>query len=203
MSIFNTKELDEKLARKEREMIVSDLFKIALEQIEAASEIGLASLTINFNPLWREVTADDAIQYMDCSPYLNEFVSKLRDRDFDVEKANDLSDEIYVSWEEADNYWTTASKFFRTFQENKSNLHIVNKIQSRIYDRISGKGETSIVISHEELGIDVDYDLINLMYYDTLRKQVEEHPVYKYIKKYEKSFNVTAINTGMMVTYKG
>lgn len=203
MSIFDTKTLDEKLAVKERETVVSSLLKIALEQIKAASEVGLTHLTINFNPLWREVTADDVIRYMDCSPYLNEFVLKLYDEDFDVEKANDLSDEIYVSWKDADNYWTTASKIWRTSQENKSNLQIVNKIQSRMYDSIRDKGETSITVSHEELGIDVDYDLVNLMYYDTLSNQVKEHPVYKYIEMYEKSFKVTATKTGMKVAYKG
>lgn len=202
MSIFNTKALSEKLAVKERETIVSNLSEIALEQIEAAAEIGLTHLTINFNPLWREVTAD-VIRYMDCSPYLNEFVTRLRDEDFDVEKADDLSDEIYVSWKDADNFGTTASKMWRTSRENKKSLCVIRDIQTRLYVGIRDKGETSITVSHEELGIDVDYDLVNLMYYDTLHKQVEEHPVYKYIEKYEKSFKVTAIQTGMKVTYKG
>lgn len=203
MSIFDTKTLDEKLAVKEREMVVSSLLKIALEQIKAASKIGLTHLTINFNPLWREVTADDVIRYMDCSPYLNEFVTRLRDEDFDVEKADDLSDEIYVSWKDADNFGTTASKMWRTSRENKKSLCVIRDIQTRLHVGIRDKGETSITVSHEELGIDVDYDLVNLMYYDTLSKRVKEHPVYKYIETYEKSFNVTATNTGMKVTYKG
>lgn len=203
MSIFDTRTLDEKAARKERELVVSNLVKTALEQIKAASEIGLTSLTINFKPLWIEVTADDVIRYMDYSPYYNEFVAKLRDEeDFDVEKANDLSDEIYVSWKDADNYWTNASKMFKTSEENDINLQIVNKIQYRMYDNIRGEGETSIVITHEELGIDVDYDFVNLMYYDTIRNQVKEHPVYKYIEMYEKSFKVDVVKTGMKVTYK-
>lgn len=203
MSIFDTKTLDEKLAVKEREMIVSSLLEIALEQIEAASKIGLTHLTINFNPLWREVTADDVIRYMDCSPYLNDFVTKLYDEDFDVEKADGLSDEIYVSWKDADNFGTTASKMWRTSRENKKSLCVIRDIQTRLHVGIRDKGETSITVSHEELGIDVDYDLVNLMYYDTLSKRVKEHPVYKYIETYEKSFKVTAIQTGMQVTYKG
>lgn len=203
MSIFDTKTLDEKLAVKERETVVSNLSEIALEQIEAAAEIGLTHLTINFNPLWREVTTDDVIRYMDCSPYLNEFVTRLRDEDFDVEKADDLSDEIYVSWKDTDNWWTTASKMWRTSRENKKSLSVISDIQTRLHFSIRDKGETSITVSHEELGIDVDYDLVNLVYYDTLSKQVKEHPVYKYIETYEKSFKVTAIQTGMQVTYKG
>lgn len=203
MSIFDTKTLDEKLAVKERETVVSNLSEIALEQIEAAAEIGLTHLTINFNPLWREVTADDVIRYMDCSPYLNEFVTRLRDEDFDVEKADDLSDEIYVSWKDADNFGTTASKMWRISRENKKSLCVIRDIQTRLHVGIRDKGETSITVSHEELGIDVDYDLVNLMYYDTLSKRVKEHPVYKYIETYEKSFKVTAIQTGMQVTYKG
>lgn len=203
MSIFDTKTLDEKLAVKERETVVSNLSEIALEQIEAAAEIGLTHLTINFNPLWREVTTDDVIRYMDCSPYLNEFVTRLRDEDFDVEKADDLSDEICVSWKDADNFGTTASKMWRTSRENKKSLCVIRDIQTRLHVGIRDKGETSITVSHEELGIDVDYDLVNLMYYDTLSKWVKEHPVYKYIETYEKSFKVTAIQTGMQVTYKG
>ncbi|PAY58683.1 hypothetical protein A8C40_01025 [Ligilactobacillus salivarius] len=203
MSIFDTKTLDEKLAVKEREMVVFNLSEIALEQIKAAAEIGLNHLTINFNPLWREVTADDVIRYMDCSPYLNEFVTRLRDEDFDVEKADDLSDEIYVSWKDADNFGTTASKMWRTSGENKKSLCVIRGIQTRLHVGIRDRGETSITVSHEELGIDVQYDLVNLMYYDTLSKRVKEHPVYKYIETYEKSFKVTAIQTGMQVTYKG
>ena len=203
MSIFDTKTLDEKLAVKEREMVVSSLLKIALEQIKAASKIGLTHLTINFNPLWREVTTDDVIRYMDCSPYLNEFVTRLRDEDFDVEIADDLSDEIYVSWKDADNFGTAASKMWRISRENKKSLCVIRDIQTRLHVGIRDKGETSITVSHEELGIDVDYDLVNLMYYDTLSKRVKEHPVYKYIETYEKSFKVTAIQTGMMITYKG
>lgn len=203
MSIFDTKTLDEKLAVKEREMVVSSLLKIALEQIKAASKIGLTHLTINFNPLWREVTTDDVIRYMDCSPYLNEFVTRLRDEDFDVEIADDLSDEIYVSWKDADNFGTAASKMWRISRENKKSLCVIRDIQTRLHVGIRDKGETSITVSHEELGIDVDYDLVNLMYYDTLSKRVKEHPVYKYIETYEKSFKVTTIQTGMMITYKG
>lgn len=203
MSIFDTKALDEKLAVKEREMVVVDLLEITLEQIEAASKIGLTRLTINFNPLWREVTADDVIRYMDCSPYLNEFVSRLRDEDFTVDRAFDLSDEIYVLWKDADNFGTTASKMWRTAQENRKSLSVISCIQTRLYFGIRDKGETSITVSHEELGINVDYDNVNLSYHDTLRNQVKEHPVYKYIETYEKSFDVTAINTGIKVTYKG
>ena len=203
MSIFDTKTLDEKLAVKEREIVVGNLLDMALKQIEAAAEIGLTHLTINFNPLWREVTTDDVIRYMDCSPYLNEFVTRLRDEDFDVEEADDLSDEIYVSWKDADNFGTTASKIWRTSRENKKSLCVIRDIQTRLHVGIRDKGETSITVSHEELGIDVDYDLVNLMYYDTLSKRVKEHPVYKYIETYEKSFKVTAIQTGMQVTYKG
>lgn len=203
MSIFDTKTLDEKLAVKEREMVVSSLLKIALEQIEAASKIGLTHLTINFNPLWREVTADDVIRYMDCSPYYNDFIVKLYDEDFNVEKSDDLSDKIYVSWKDADNFGTTASKMWRISRENKKSLCVIRYIQTRLHVGIRDKGETSITVSHEELGIDVDYDLVNLMYYDTLSKRVKEHPVYKYIETYEKSFKVTAIQTGMQVTYKG
>lgn len=203
MSIFDTKTLDEKLAVKERETIVSNLSEIALEQIGAAAEIGLTHLTINFNPLWREVTADDVIRYMDCSPYLNEFVTRLRDEDFDVEKADDLSDEIYVSWKDADNFGTTASRMWKLSKENKKSLCVIRDIQTRLHVGIRDKGETSITVSHEELGIDVDYDLVNLVYYDTLSKRVKEHPIYKYIETYEKSFKVTAIQTGMQVTYKG
>ena len=203
MSIFDTKTLDEKLAVKEREIVVSNLSEIALEQIEAAAEIGLTHLTINFNPLWREVAGDDLIRYMNYSPYYNDFIAKLYDEDFDIEKADDLSDEIYVSWKDADNFGTTASKMWRTSRENKKSLCVIRDIQTRLHVGIRDKGETSITVSHEELGIDVDYDLVNLMYYDTLSKRVKEHPVYKYIETYEKSFKVTAIQTGMQVTYKG
>lgn len=203
MSIFDTEALDEKLAVKERETVVSNLSEIALEQIEAAAEIGLTHLTINFNPLWREVTADDVIRYMDCSPYLNEFVAKLRDEDFDVEKADDLSDEIYMSWKDADNFGTAASKMWVLSENNKKNLRIIRDIQSDLYFSIRDKGETSITVSHEELDIFVNHDNTNLVYLDTVREQVKGHPVYKYIETYEKSFKVTAIQTGMMITYKG
>lgn len=203
MSIFDTKTLDEKLAVKEREIVVSNLSEIALEQIEAAAEIGLTHLTINFNPLWREVAGDDLIRYMNYSPYYNDFIAKLYDEDFDIEKADDLSDEIYVSWKDTDNFGTKASKMWRTSRENKKSLCVIRDIQTRLHVGIRDKGETSITVSHEELGIDVDYDLVNLMYYDTLSKRVKEHPVYKYIETYEKSFKVTAIQTGMQVTYKG
>ena len=203
MSIFDTKTLDEKLAVKEREIVVGNLLDMALKQIEAAAEIGLTHLTINFKPLWREVAGDDLIRYMNYSPYYNDFIAKLYDEDFDVEKADDLSDEIYVSWKDADNFGTTASKMWRISRENKKSLCVIRDIQTRLHVGIRDKGETSITVSHEELGIDVDYDLVNLMYYDTLSKRVKEHPVYKYIETYEKSFKVTAIQTGMMITYKG
>lgn len=203
MSIFDTKTLDEKLAVKEREIVVGNLLDMALKQIEAAAEIGLTHLTINFKPLWREVADDDLILYMNYSPYYNDFIAKLYDEDFNVEKADDLSDEIYVSWKNTDNWWTTASKMWRTSRENKKSLSVISDIQTRLHFSIRDKGETSITVSHEELGIDVDYDLVNLVYYDTLSKQVKEHPVYKYIETYEKSFKVTAIQTGMKVTYRG
>lgn len=203
MSIFDIKTLDEKLAVKKREMVVSSLLKIALEQIKAAAEIGLTDITINFEPLWREVADDDLIRYMNYSPYYNDFIAKLYDEDFNVEKSYDSSDKIYVSWKDADNFGTTASKMWRTSRENKKSLCVIRDIQTRLHVGIRDKGETSITVSHEELGIDVDYDLVNLMYYDTLSKRVKEHPVYKYIETYEKSFKVTAIQTGMQVTYKG
>ena len=203
MSIFDIKTLDEKLAVKKREMDVSSLLKIALEQIKAAAEIGLTDITINFEPLWREVADDDLIRYMNYSPYYNDFIAKLYDEDFNVEKSYDSSDKIYVSWKDADNFGTTASKMWRTSRENKKSLCVIRDIQTRLHVGIRDKGETSITVSHEELGIDVDYDLVNLMYYDTLSKRVKEHPVYKYIETYEKSFKVTAIQTGMQVTYKG
>ena len=53
MSIFDTKTLSKKLAAKEREKVVDNLLELAIEQIKAASKIGLTHLTINFNPLWR------------------------------------------------------------------------------------------------------------------------------------------------------
>lgn len=152
----------------------------------------------------REIVAgDDLIRYMNYSPYYNDFIAKLYDEDFDIEKADDLSDEIYVSWKDTDNFGTKASKMWRTSRENKKSLCVIRDIQTRLHVGIRDKGETSITVSHEELGIDVDYDLVNLMYYDTLSKRVKEHPVYKYIETYEKSFKVTAIQTGMQVTYKG
>lgn len=98
MSIFNTKALSEKLAAKEREKVVDNLLEPVFKQIKAAAEIGLTDITINFKPLWREVAGDDLIRYMNYSPYYNDFITKLYYEDFNVEKSDDLSDKIYVSW---------------------------------------------------------------------------------------------------------
>ena len=206
MSIFDTKTLDEALVRKEREMVVDDLLELALEQIKAASEIGLTQLTISFNPLWEKVTTDDIIRHMNYMPYLKEFVAKLRDEDFDVDRAYDLSDKIYVSWGSADNFGTKASEMWRLSKDDYSveNSNILYKIEREILRNIDTNGEAEAIIPYSVFGCEgMPFDKSERLNYLVNESEVKTKLVYKYIEKYESSFEISTTEDGVMITYKG
>lgn len=206
MSIFDTKTLDEALVRKEREMVVDDLLELALEQIKAASEIGLTQLTISFNPLWEKVTTDDIIRHMNYMPYLKEFVAKLRDEDFDVDRAYDVSDGIHVSWTGADNFGTKASKMWRLSKDDYSveNSNILYKIKREILRNIDTNGKAKAIIPYDVFGCSgmpyAESERLNLLVNEP---EAKSKLVYKYIKEYESEFEISTTEDGVMIKYKG
>ena len=210
MSIFDTKTLSEKLATKERETVVDNLLEPVFKQIKAAAEIGLTDITINFKPLWREVADDDLIRYMNYSPYYNDFIAKLYDEDFNVEKSDDLSDKIYVSWGSADNFGTKASEMWRLSKDDYSveNSNILYKIEREILRNIDINGKAEAIIPYSVFGYegmpftkgnDVKTKILN---YHLNESQVKKHYVYKYIEEYERLFKISTTEDGVMIVYK-
>lgn len=206
MSIFDTKALSEKLATKERETVVDNLLEIAIKQIKAASEIGLTDITINFKQLWREVAGDDLIRYMNYSPYYNDFIAKLYDEDFDIERVDDLSDEIHVSWTVADNFGTKASKMWRLSKDDYSveNSNILYKIKREILRNIDTNGKAEAIIPYDVFGCSgmpyAESERLNLLVNEP---EAKRKSIYKYIKEYESEFEISTTEDGVMITYKG
>lgn len=206
MSIFNTKALSEKLAVKEREKVVDNLLEPVFKQIKAAAEIGLTDITINFKPLWREVAGDDLIRYMNYSPYYKDFIAKLYDEDFDIERVDDLSDEIHVSWTVADNFGTKASKMWRLSKDDYSveNSNILYKIKREILRNIDTNGKAEAIIPYDVFGCSgmpyAESERLNLLVNEP---EAKRKSVYKYIKEYESEFEISTTEDGVMITYKG
>lgn len=206
MSIFDTKTLSEKLAAKEREKVVDNLLELAIKQIKAAAEIGLTDITINFKQLWREVAGDDLIRYMNYSPYYNDFIAKLYDEDFDIERVDNLSDEIHVSWTVADNFGTKASKMWRLSKDDYSveNSNILYKIKREILRNIDTNGKAEAIIPYSVFGCEgMPFDKSERLNYLVNESEVKTKLVYKYIEKYESSFEISTTEDGVMITYKG
>lgn len=206
MSIFNTKALSEKLAVKEREKVVDNLLEPVFKQIKAAAEIGLTDITINFKPLWREVAGDDLIRYMNYSPYYKDFIAKLYDEDFDIERVDGLSDEIHVSWTVADNFGTKASKMWRLSKDDYSveNSNILYKIKREILRNIDTNGKAEAIIPYDVFGCEgMPFDKSERLNYLVNESEVKTKLVYKYIEKYESSFEISTTEDGVMITYKG
>ena len=206
MSIFNTKALSEKLAVKEREKVVDNLLEPVFKQIKAAAEIGLTDITISFKSLWREVAGDDLIRYMNYSPYYNDFIAKLYDEDFDIERVDDLSDEIHVSWTVADNFGTKASKMWRLSKDDYSveNSNILYKIKREILRNIDTNGKAEAIIPYDVFGCSgmpyAESERLNLLVNEP---EAKRKSVYKYIKEYESEFEISTTEDGVMITYKG
>lgn len=206
MSIFDTKTLSEKLAAKEREKVVDNLLEPVFKQIKAAAEIGLTDITINFKPLWREVAGDDLIRYINYSPYYNDFIAKLYYEDFNIEKLDDLSDKIYVSWGSADNFGTKASKMWRLSKDDYSveNSNILYKIKREILRNIDTNGKAEAIIPYDVFGCSgmpyAESERLNLLVNEP---EAKRKSVYKYIKEYESEFEISTTEDGVMITYKG
>lgn len=206
MSIFDTKTLSVKLAAKEREKVVDNLLEPVFKQIKAAAEIGLTDIAINFEPLWREVADDDLIRYMNYSPYYNDFITKLYYEDFNVEKSDDLSDKIYVSWGSADNFGTKASEMWRLSKDDYSveNSNILYKIEREILRNIDTNGKAEAIIPYSVFGCEgMPFDKSERLNYLVNESEVKTKLVYKYIEKYESSFEISTTEDGVMITYKG
>ena len=217
MSAFDTKTIDYRIDRKRKEIIINNLLDVALKQIEAAARIGLKEIDVTYYKL-HNLFADESIgsnlsEGLEC---YERFIKILvnEDNDFDVITPeifrlvnNDY--EINISWRQADGFGTTASKMFRLSEDEYSleYLNIFYEIEREILRNIDENGRAKAIIPYSLFGYedffpskDVKAKTFNHHFNES---QVKEHPVYKYIETYEKSFDVTAINTGMKVTYKG
>lgn len=214
MSAFDTKTIDIKMDKKRKEIIINNLLDVALKQIEAAAKIGLKEIDVTYNKL-HNLFADKSIgsnlsEGLEC---YERFIKILvnDDNDFDVISPeifrlvnNDY--EINISWRQADGFGTTASKMFRLAEDEYSmgNLNIFYEIEREILRNVDRNGEAKAIIPYSLFGCEGmpftnDFDLN----YHLNESQVKTHSVYKYIKKYESSFEISTTEDGVMITYKG
>lgn len=217
MSAFDIKTIDYRIDEKRKEIIIDNLLDVALKQIEAAAKIGLKEIDVTYYKL-HNLFADESIgsnlsEGLECyERFIKILVNK--DNDFDVITPeifrlvnNDY--EINISWRQADGFGTTASKMFRLSEDEYSmdNLNIFYEIEREILRNIDENGRAKAIIPYSLFGYedffpskDVKAKTFNHHFNES---QVKRNSVYKYIEEYEKSFEIRAIENGVMIYYKG
>lgn len=217
MSIFDTKTLDNRIDRKRKEIIIDNLLDVTFKQIEAAAKIGLKEIDVTYCRL-RNLFVDKSIgsnlsEGLECYERFIKILAN-ENNDFDVITPeifrlvnNDY--EINISWRQADGFGTTASKMFRLSEDEYSveYLHIFYEIEREILRNIDENGRAEAIIPYALFGYedffpseDVKTRILN---YHSNESQVKKNYVYKYIEEYERLFEISTTDNGVMITYKG
>lgn len=214
MSAFDIKTIDYRIDRKRKEIIIDNLLDVALKQIEAAAKIGLKEIDVTYYKL-HNLFADEAIgsnlsEGLEC---YERFIKILvnEDNDFDVITPeifrlvnNDY--EINISWRQTDGFGTTASKMFRLSEDEYSleYLNIFYEIEREILRNIDTNGKAEAIIPYSVFGCEgMPFDKSERLNYLVNESEVKTKLVYKYIEKYESSFEISTTEYGVMITYKG